>query len=101
MKWNAFVDFIVKKASRRMYLITSLKRSDCPDELLFRAYCAFIRPILLYAYPAVCNMSSYLSRKLVRVENRVLRIIDSETKFPCLLSVADKMCYKLSSFTVE
>ena len=95
LKWNGFVDFLVKKASRRLYLIISLKRSDRPDDLLFRAYCAFIRPILLYAYPAVCNMPSYLSRKLLRVEKRVLRIINSEIEFPCLFSVADKMCYKL------
>jgi len=95
MKWNAFVDFIVKKASKRLYLIISLKRSDCPDELLFRAYCAFIRPILLYAFPAVCNMPSYLSGKVCKLENRVLRIIKSDTNFPCFYSVADKMCLKL------
>ena len=95
LKWNAFVDFLVKKASKRLYLIISLKRSDCPDDLLFRAYCAFIRPVLLYAFPAVCNMPTYLSRKLLKIENRVLRIIKSEINFPCLFSVADKMCLKL------
>ena len=75
LKWNAFVDSIVKRASKRIYLLLCLKRSNCSPDLLFRAYCVYIRPILLYAFPAVCNLSDYLKRKLGRVEKRVLRII--------------------------
>ena len=49
----------------------------------------------MHAFPAVCNMPSYLSGKLCKLENRVLRIIKSDTNFPCFYSVADKMCLKL------
>ena len=64
------------RASRRIYLILCLKRSDCPANLLFRACCVYIRPILLYAFTAVCNMPEYLKKKLYRAERRVLRVIN-------------------------
>ena len=40
LKWNRFIESIVKRASQRIYLILCLKRSDCPPDLLFRAYYA-------------------------------------------------------------
>ena len=64
MKWNAFVETLIKRASQTFYLILNLKRADCPPDLLFRAYCTYIRSILLYAFPAVCNMPSYLKEKM-------------------------------------
>ena len=42
LKWNFFVDHLIKRASRRVYLILCLKKSGCPANLLFRAYCAYI-----------------------------------------------------------
>ena len=96
LKWNAFVDSIVKRASKRIYLLLCLKRSNCSPDLLFRAYCAYIRPIILYAFPVVCNMSDYLKRKLGRVERRVLRIMsDSDFQEETLFSAADRICENL------
>lgn len=94
LKWNHFVDFLSKKASQRVYLILCLKRAGCPSHLLFRAYCAYIRPLLLYAYPAACNMTLYLKQKLERVEKRVMRLIEDDNGVS-LFSVADKICVKL------
>jgi len=96
LKWNVFVDQMVKRSSSRIYLILCLKRSNCPANLLFRAYCVYIRPILLYAFPVVCNMSEYLKKKLCRVERRVLRIINSEDfQEVTLFSAADRICENL------
>jgi hypothetical protein len=92
LKWNEFVNYVTCVASRRIHLILSLKRARCDDDILFSTYIALIRPILLYAYPAVCNMSSYLRNRLEKVERRVFRIFDCKRKFPSLLSVGDKMC---------
>ena len=102
LKWNLFVESIVKRASQRIYLILCLKRSDCPPDLLFRAYCSYIRPILLYAFPVVCNMSQYLKEKLFRVEKRVLRIINhSDFTKVTLFSSGDKICENLFSRVVN
>ncbi|MEL7309610.1 MAG: reverse transcriptase domain-containing protein, partial [Pseudomonadota bacterium] len=96
LKWNVFIDQTVKRASKRIYLILCLKRSNCPAYLLFRAYCVYIRPILLYAFPVVCNMSDYLRKKLCRVERRVLRIInDDNFREVTLFSAADRLCENL------
>ena len=94
LKWNPFVDFLSKKASQRVHLIICLKWAGCPSNLLFRAYCAYIRPLLLYAYPAAWNMTLYLKQKLERIEKRVLRLI-SDHDAVSLFSVADKICAKL------
>ncbi|MEL7309494.1 MAG: reverse transcriptase domain-containing protein, partial [Pseudomonadota bacterium] len=96
MKWNIFVDSLVRKASQRIYLILNLKRANCPPALLFNAYCAYIRSILLYAFPVICNMPLYLRNKLSRVERRVLRIINSSDFEMCdLLSAGDRICANL------
>ena len=62
---------------------------------LFSVYIALIRPILLYAFPAVCNMSGYLRNRLENVEKRIFRIINCERKFPSLFSVGDKICQNM------
>ena len=101
LKWNAFVNHIVKNASRRIYLILSLKRAGCPSKLLFTAYCAYVRSLLLSAYPVICNMPLYLKRKLIGVERRILRIIDDEdfNKID-LFSAGDQICKNLFSKVV-
>ena len=96
MKWNSFVERLIKRASQRVYLILCLKRADCPPDLLFRAYSTYIRPILLYAFPAVCNMPLYLKKRMMSVEKRVLRIIDCQDfRDVTLFTAGDLMCVNL------
>ena len=49
MKWNIHVDHIVKKASKRRYLLRLLKRSNADIKTSVTAYITVIRPILEYA----------------------------------------------------
>lgn len=95
LKWNSHVHNIICKASKRIFIIRNLKRAGCPSDLIFRAYVAFIRSVLLYAFPSFCNLSIYLQNQLMKVEKRVLRIINPEVRVPDLLSVADRSCYNL------
>ena len=95
LKWDKHVEIIVRKASKRIHLILSLKRAGCSTSLLFNVYCTCIRPILLYCFPTVCNMPKALLKKLLSVEKRVLRIIGPcNDERPSLLSAADLMCSK-------
>ena len=71
MKWNAHINKIVKKASKRMFILYNLKRSGCSDQLMFLSYCIYIRSVLLYAFPAWCNVPSSLTWKLRVVERRL------------------------------
>lgn len=95
LKWNAHIRYVVSKASRRIFLIRNLKRSDCPDMLTFNAYVAFLRSVLLYAYPSFCNLPFYLQQQLLNVEKRVFRIMNSNANRENILNVADRSCVKL------
>ena len=95
LKWIFFIDSLIKKASKRIYLMLCLKRAGCSPEVMFRCYSALIRPILLYAYPAWCNLPVYLQKRLLIVERRVLRIVNLDFEPPSLFLAGDKMCLKL------
>ena len=75
LKWNSHFDQIVKKASKRIYLLYNLVRSGCPTDVLLQAYTCYIRSVLLYNFPVLSNAPSYLKNKLLRTEKRIVRII--------------------------
>ena len=95
-KWNKHVEYVIKKASKRIYLMLSLKRAGCPPDLLFNVYVTCIWPILLYPFPAFCNIPQYLKRRIISVENRVFKIIGQSDDCPIsLFAAADQMCVTL------
>ena len=94
MKWQAHVKSVLAKANKRIFIIRNLRRSNCPPHLMLNAYVAFIRSLLLYAYPVYCNFPKHLQIDLERVEKRVMRIIGSTCDVP-LLTVAELQCEKL------
>ncbi len=97
-KWNIHVTNVVRKASRRIFIIRNLKRSGCPPNTLFLAYTAFIRSVLLYGFPAFCNLSFYLMQRLERVERRIFRLIGQpDTLRPSLIESSQDLCRKLFS----
>ncbi|CAB4004215.1 RNA-directed DNA polymerase from mobile element jockey [Paramuricea clavata] len=75
-KWNDNVAIIVKKASKRLYILRVLRRSGIPSADLLSIYNALIRSVLEYAC-AVWHTSLplYLSNKIERVQKRALRIL--------------------------
>ena len=96
LKWNSNILNLLRKASKRIYILLHLKRSGCPAETIFSIYCALIRPVLLYGYPAWCNIPDYLKRQLFSVEKRALRIIGEElSDHLSLFTMGDNICLKL------
>ena len=49
MKWNEHIHNIVKKASKRLYMLRLLKRSNACIDTLITVYTTIIRPVLEYA----------------------------------------------------
>jgi hypothetical protein len=45
-KWKMHIDNIISKASKRLHLITQLKRAQVPVKDLIQIYCACIRSTL-------------------------------------------------------
>ena len=70
LTWNSNIRRVVSKASQRICIIRNLKRCDCPTDLMVKAYMAFVRSVLLYAYLSFCNLHACLFEKLNKVEKK-------------------------------
>ena len=76
LKWNTHIDLLIKKASKRLYFISQLKRTNMPPEDLTKFYVACIRSILLYACQVYhYSFPGYLNKSLERIQKRVMKII--------------------------
>ena len=82
MKWDTHFENVLKKARKRIFVLCNLRRSGCPSILIFRTYCALLRSVLLYAYPAFCNAPRRLIDKFKRFERRCFKIIGSKALPP-------------------
>ena len=60
LKWNCHVEYITKKANKRLYSIRILKCSGAPQIQLVWVYVSLIRPILEYAVPAWQNIADHI-----------------------------------------
>ena len=93
-KWDCHVNGIIRRASRRIFSLITLRSIGTPANHLWYFYCAAIRSILLYAFPAWSNCGKGLWDRLNKVERRALRVIGS-THPPTLRQAADKIATRL------
>lgn len=84
LKWNSHFDSEIKRASKRIFMKSSLRKSDVsptPGIFMSRAYeyvehwsalqDVYMQHVLLYTYPCRCDAPKFLIDKLLRVERRV------------------------------
>ena len=82
LKWTAYVEKIVSKATTKLYLITQLKGAKVPIEDIIQIYCACIRSIVEYASPVFHNsLPKYLGNEIERVQKRFLKRIYSDLSY--------------------
>ena len=78
LTWNDHVTEITKKASKRLYFLTQLKRAGVPKQDLALFYVSCVRSVIDYAAPVFFNgLPQYLKKELVRLEKRAVSIITS------------------------
>ena len=94
LTWNTHVELAISKCLKRFFILRNLKRAKCSNELLFKCYVAFIRSVMLYGFPALCNCPQYLLNKFLRVERRACKFFNL-SNFPSFTTVADKLCKNL------
>ena len=76
LKWNTHVTEMIKKAAKRLYFLTQLKRAKVPSPELVNFYVACIQSVLLYGCQVYhYSLPDYLSLSLERVQKRALKII--------------------------
>ena len=88
------IDNIISKASKRLHLITQLKRAQVPVKDLIQIYFACIRSTLEYASPVFHNsLPQYLSSDIERIQRRCPRTIFPESSYEEALELANLSIY--------
>ena len=76
LKWIDHVNYIIKKANKRLYFLVLLRRSKVPPDDILKFYCTCMRPVLEYCAPVFHNsLPGYLSDEIERIQKRALSII--------------------------
>ena len=77
LKWNCHINCIIKKAKKRLYSLSQLKRSGLGSRELVQFFCTCISPITEYACPVFHGILVYLSNDLEGLQKPPRRIIFS------------------------
>ena len=89
LKWQNNTEAIVKKASKRLYVIRVLRRCGLSPSDLLLVYLSLVRSILEYACPVWHTaLPKYLSDKIEKVQKRAFRIIYPEADYQTALNTA-------------
>ena len=64
LKWNEHIDYISKKASKRLYSLRILKKVGVNRQGILKVYLTTIRPILEYGVQVCQDIREFLSNKL-------------------------------------
>ena len=76
LRWNGHINEILKKASKRLYFLSQLKRARVTKQDLVLFYTSCICSILTYASPVFpYALPEYLKNELERIQKRALGII--------------------------
>ncbi|KAI8516896.1 hypothetical protein Bbelb_054770 [Branchiostoma belcheri] len=76
LKWDDQVEDMVSKSSKRLVVISRLRRSGVPVADLNTIYCGYIRPLLEYAAPCWASALTHKqSAALERVQRRACRMM--------------------------
>ena len=59
LKWNCHVDYIIKKARKKLYSLRVLRRARVSQLNILRIYLSTVRPVLEYAVPVWQSTVSY------------------------------------------
>ena len=74
LQWNTHVDYVVKKANRRLGFVLSVSKSLTPSSI-FSLFKTIVLPILEYGQPAWHLHTQALSQKVESVQRRATRLI--------------------------
>ena len=75
LSWNEHVNFIVNKATKRLYSLRVLRKAGVQQADIVRIYCSLIQSVLEYGAPVWSALPGYVSNVIESVQRRALRII--------------------------
>ena len=72
LTWNSHVEFIFKKACKKLYSSKVLRRAGVNHVNILKVYLTTVRPVLEYAAPVWKSIPGYLSDVIETVQKRAL-----------------------------
>ena len=81
LQWNNHAEFILKKASKKLYSLRILCRVGVAQDNILKVFLSTVRPVLEYAVPVWQAIVDYLSDVIEGVQKRALRLIYPVTEF--------------------
>ena len=89
LTWKAHVEYIISKASKRIFVVYQLVRSGLSASDVISVYISLIRSILEYACPVWhCGITKGQSDEIEGVQRRCLRIVYPELSYSDSLQIA-------------
>ena len=86
LRWNSHVDYIYKKACKKLYSLRILRRAGVDQASMLKVYTSSVRSLLEYAVSVWQTIPGYLSDKIESIQKRALKII-----FPSADSYSDAL----------
>ena len=81
LSWSTHIEYIIKKASTRLYFLKQLKRAGLPNSHLLHFYITVIRPVLEYCAPVWhYALTKAQSESLEAVQKRAIHITHDLTR---------------------
>ena len=104
LKWDEHINNIVKKASKRLYFLSQLKRAKVSSNELVNFYVTCIRSMLLYSCQVFnFNFPEFLNIMLERTQKRAMNIIygyDVPYSEALVMSNLHKLCKVISYYLI-
>ena len=76
LQWDTHINLIVSKSSRRLYMLSRLKRFGVPVEDLVSVYVGYVRPTVEYASPVWhSSIGKKQTQQIERIQKRACYII--------------------------
>jgi hypothetical protein len=76
MSWEDHLEYTMTRLRSRIYMLYSLKSAAAPNETIWQVYCALLRSIASYAFPAWCNIPKHRFSKFETFERRICKLFD-------------------------
>ena len=86
LRWNSHVDYIYKKACKKLYSLRILRRAGVDQGSMLKVCTSSVRSLLEYAVSVWQTIPGYLSDKVESIQKRALKII-----FPSADSYSDAL----------
>ena len=79
LSWSDHLEEVLRRIRRRTYVLHALRQTHAPPDILWKVYCALIRSVASYGFPAWCNIAKSKFQRLMQFEKRLCKIFKMQS----------------------